>query len=55
VFSDNGPGTANSGKIPNRFQYPVSERTNNSKNLAVALARQFGGADEINAEMWILK
>lgn len=55
VFSSNGPGTANSGKIPNRFQYPSSERNNNNKNLTAALARQYGGADEINAEMWILK
>lgn len=56
AFSDNGPGTANSGKIPRRFQYPGSERTNNGNNLAKALSSQFGSAsDDINADMWILK
>lgn len=56
AFSDNGPGTANSGKIPRRFQYPGSERTNNFNNLNKALISQFGAAsDDINADMWLLK
>jgi hypothetical protein len=54
-FTSNGPGTGNSGLIPKRYQYPTSERTNNNANWQAATARQFGGSDDINAEMWILK
>lgn len=54
-FAQGGPGTGNSGKIPKRFQYPGTERTTNAANLTDALQRQFGGNDDVNAEMWILK
>jgi Starch-binding associating with outer membrane len=54
-FAKGGPGTANSGQIPKRFQYPGSERTTNSKNLTEALQRQFGGNDDINSDMWLIK
>jgi hypothetical protein len=54
-FTSNGPGTGNSGLIPKRYQYPTSERTNNNANCQAATARQVGGSDDINAEMWILK
>jgi hypothetical protein len=54
-FSKGGPGTANSGLIPKRFQYPSSEATNNKDNWQAALNNQFGGKDDINADMWILK
>jgi len=51
-----GPGTANSGRIAKRWQYPSSERTTNSGNYNTALQSQFGSAnDDINAEMWIIK
>ncbi len=55
AFAQNGPGTGNSGKIPKRFQYPGTERTTNGTNLTEALQRQFGGQDDINADMWIIK
>jgi len=55
AFAANGPGTGNSGKIPLRFQYPGTERTTNGANLAAALTSQFGGSDDINAAMWIIK
>jgi len=55
TFSKGGPGTANSGLIPKRFQYPASEVTNNKANWQSALNNQFGGKDDINADMWILK
>lgn len=55
VFSKGGPGTGNSGLIPRRFQYPSSESVNNKSNYQAALGRQFGGKDDINADMWILK
>jgi len=50
-----GPGTGNSGRIAMRFQYPAAERTANAANVQAALDRQFGGNDDINGIMWILK
>jgi len=51
-----GAGTANSGRIAKRWQYPSSERTTNSDNYNAALKSQFGAeTDDINAEMWIIK
>lgn len=54
AFYQGGPGTGNSGVIPRRFQYPTSERDNNSANYLTALNRQFNNStDNINAELWI--
>jgi len=51
-----GPGTANSGRIAKRWQYPSSERTTNIDNYGKALESQFGSkTDDINAEIWIIK
>jgi hypothetical protein len=50
-----GPGTGNSTRIALRFQYPGSERTSNSVNYNKALAGQYGGNDDINGVMYILK
>jgi len=50
-----GPGTGNSSRIPQRFQYPISERTVNAANYNKALSSQYGGSDDINGTMWILK
>lgn len=55
AFAQGGPGTGNSGRIPKRFQYPGTERTTNGTNLTEALQRQFGGQDDINSDMWIIK
>lgn len=55
AFLAGGPGTGNSGKIPLRFQYPATERTTNGANLASALTSQFGGSDDINSAIWIIK
>ncbi len=54
-FAKGGSGTGNSGLIPKRFQYPGTERTTNGANLAAALQSQFGGSDNINADLWINK
>ena len=55
-FYQGGPGTGNSGVIPRRFQYPTSERDNNSVNYQAAIQRQFGNTDDsINDELWIVK
>jgi hypothetical protein len=51
-----GPGTANSGQIAKRWQYPSSERTTNTDNYNAALQSQFGqNTDDINSEMWVIK
>jgi len=51
-----GPGTANSGRIAKRWQYPSSERTINVDNYNAALQSQYGSAtDDINSEMWVIK
>ena len=51
-----GTGTANSGRIAKRWQYPSSERTTNAVNYKAALISQFGAeTDDINADIWILK
>ncbi len=50
-----GPGTGNSGRIALRFQYPANEKSANSKNYQAALQSQYGGNDDINGVMWLLK
>jgi len=51
-----GAGTANSGRIAKRWQYPDSERTTNADNYNAALTSQFGSkTDDINSDMWIIK
>jgi len=50
-----GPGTGNSGRVALRFQYPGSERTVNTDNYEAALSSQYGGNDDINGVMWLLK
>ncbi|WP_018618043.1 SusD/RagB family nutrient-binding outer membrane lipoprotein [Spirosoma luteum] len=50
-----GVGTGNSGRIPKRWQYPNNERTTNGTNLNATLMSQYGGNDDINATMWLLK
>lgn len=54
VFEQGGPGTGNSGSIPKRFQYPSTESTTNAANLEEALSKQYSGADNINAAMWVI-
>lgn len=54
-FAKGGPGTGNSGLIPLRFQYPGTEITTNGNNLKDALQSQYGGKDDINSPMWIIK
>ncbi len=49
-----GPGTGNNQQIAKRFQYFSSEKTANATNYNQAVT-QFGGNDDINGVMWILK
>ncbi|AHF15733.1 SusD/RagB family nutrient-binding outer membrane lipoprotein [Niabella soli] len=41
--------------IPVRWLYPASENNYNRDNLIAALTRQYGGVDDINKLMWLLK
>lgn len=52
---DIGPANKNNGKIPMRWKYPQSEFETNSDNVKAALASQYGGTDDINAVMWLVK
>jgi hypothetical protein len=47
--------TGNSGRIALRFQYSDVEKTANTKNYDAALQSQYGGNDDINGVMWLLK
>lgn len=42
-------------QLPLRWRYPESEVSYNQANLEAAVARQFGGTDSNNAQMWIIK
>ena len=42
-------------KLPMRWMYPKSEFDYNKENIEEALQRQFGGSDDVNNLMWILK
>ncbi len=50
-----GPSNKNGNRIPLRWKYPQSEFQNNKENVTSALSSQYGGSDDINAEMWIIK
>jgi hypothetical protein len=50
-----GPGSGNSQRVALRYQYPSAERINNKANLEAAISAQYGGVDDINAKMWIIK
>jgi len=50
-----GPGTGNGERIAMRYKYPSAEITANTANYQAALQSQFGGNDDINAIMWIIK
>lgn len=42
-------------QLPKRWMYPQNEYDENSENITDALERQFGGRDDNNDLMWILK
>ncbi len=47
----NNPNT----QFPVRWLYPSNELDYNNSNLSEALSRQYGGNDNVNEVMWILK
>lgn len=42
-------------KMPMRWMYPTAESEYNRENYEEAVQRQFGGSDDINQLMWIVK
>ena len=48
-------GYGNGGNIPLRFQYPQTEATTNAANYTSAIQSQYGGNDNINQAMWLIK
>lgn len=50
-----GPGTLNGGKVPKRWQYPLTEVQLNEVNLNEAIKRQYPEGDNTNAVMWMIK
>jgi len=56
AFKEGGVGIGTpTFKIPLRWQYPVDEVNYNKANNAAALASQYGGTDDLNAKMWLIK
>lgn len=57
VFKINPASNLNtpSDKIPNRWLYPQSELNYNKQSVVNAIQQQYGGNDDVNALMWILK
>jgi hypothetical protein len=50
-----GTGVGNNGIIPLRWGYPTSEQNQNETNYKAALQSQYGGSDNINGVMWLVK
>ena len=50
-----GIGTGNGGRLPIRWQYPLSEKTTNSANYNAAIASQKFSTDDINQNIWLLQ
>lgn len=42
-------------KFPLRWLYPQDELDHNSENVAAAIERQYGGNDNVNNVMWLIK
>jgi hypothetical protein len=56
TFKEGGSGIGTpSFKIPLRWQYPVDETNYNPTNNKAALQSQYGGTDDLNAKMWLIK
>lgn len=57
VFKLNATTNLNtpSTQFPLRWLYPSNELSYNTNNLDEGLARQYGGSDDVNEVMWLLK
>lgn len=52
---DVGAGTLNNGIVPKRWAYPTKEYEQNGTNVKAAVQSQYGGTDDVNQAMWLLK
>lgn len=50
-----GSGVGNSGVIPLRWAYPVTEQAQNSTNWSAAVKSQGFSADDLNQKIWLLQ
>jgi hypothetical protein len=48
-------GYGNGGNIPLRYQYPINEGNVNATNYTTSVKNQYGGNDNINQAMWLIK
>lgn len=56
ALAQGGAGIATpNNTIPYRWQYPISEINYNADNYRQAIQSQYGGTDDVNAKMWLLK
>jgi len=55
AFLEGGVGVNASKKIPRRFQYPPSEKNENSENYTEAVNSQFNGEDDLYKDIWAVK
>lgn len=56
AFSQGGAGIGTSNNlIPLRWQYPQDEINYNNNNYKTAIGNQYGGNDDLNAKMWLIK
>jgi hypothetical protein len=56
AFSQGGAGIGTpNNQIPLRWEYPQDEITYNSANYKAAVSAQYGGTDDVNAKMWLIK
>ncbi len=55
TFLEGGVGINASKKIPRRFQYPPSEKNENSVNYNEAIMDQFNGDDNLYLDIWLVK
>lgn len=56
TFSQGGAGVGTpNNAIPLRWQYPLGEVNYNSTNYKAAIQSQYGGTDDLNGKMWLIK
>lgn len=56
AFNQGGAGIGTSSlTIPLRWQYPLGEINYNTDNYKASIQSQYGGTDDLNAKMWLIK
>ena len=56
TFSQGGVGIGTpNNQVPSRWLYPQDEINYNNANYIAAVSAQYGGSDDVNAKMWLVK